>query len=376
MTDDALDKVIHGIYEAALMPSLWTSVLIEARRLFSAQLVTIVPTTRPAELMATPGFEEVQRSYGDYWWQHDRLTLSASRGETTGKIIRDWEVLSADALRRDPYYQDFRRPHGLGHLFGYVFEPSIGELFGLGVQLPVDDARVPGETADRRLTTIARHIERVTAMSVRLSLDCAVNDLGTALSALPNSVALLDRQGGVMFANAAFADFAASGLRIERRLLRTPRLADQPKLDAMIRNALSPGMKGPDVAAVSQRGGRHPLLIRVIPLPATERVAALDPFRPRAGAMVLVVDPRVEREGNVDLALRSLGLTPAEARVAACIGTGRNGPETAELLGTSHHTIRSQIKASMLKLGVVGQGELVAMVARLSALLAKKEEGP
>ena len=80
----------------------------------------------------------------------------------------------------------------------------------------------------------------------------------------------------------------------------------------------------------------------------------------------LLVPPLVSQQPRdpVDL-LRSLGLTPAEARLAAKIGKGCSARSAAEELGISEHTARSTLKQVYGKLGIRKQAELGHLIARM-----------
>lgn len=63
--------------------------------------------------------------------------------------------------------------------------------------------------------------------------------------------------------------------------------------------------------------------------------------------------------------LRSMGLTPAEARLAALIGKGSTARSAAEELRISEHTARSTLKQVYGKLGIRKQAELGHFIARV-----------
>jgi DNA-binding CsgD family transcriptional regulator len=65
-------------------------------------------------------------------------------------------------------------------------------------------------------------------------------------------------------------------------------------------------------------------------------------------------------------ALELLGLTPAEARIAALVGGGESPREAADALGVTYNTVRSSLKLVFDKLGVGRQSELARVVARLA----------
>jgi len=66
----------------------------------------------------------------------------------------------------------------------------------------------------------------------------------------------------------------------------------------------------------------------------------------------------------IDL-LRSMGLTPAEARLAALIGKGLTARSAAQELRISEHTARSTLKQVYGKLGIRKQAELGHFIARV-----------
>jgi DNA-binding CsgD family transcriptional regulator len=85
---------------------------------------------------------------------------------------------------------------------------------------------------------------------------------------------------------------------------------------------------------------------------------------------VSLVDTRSVSDGDAGSGLpgllRSIGLTPAEARVALLYGNGRTAREAAQELGISEHTAKSTLKNIYGKLGVRKQSELARLIARLT----------
>ncbi|MBV8837183.1 MAG: helix-turn-helix transcriptional regulator [Alphaproteobacteria bacterium] len=65
---------------------------------------------------------------------------------------------------------------------------------------------------------------------------------------------------------------------------------------------------------------------------------------------------------------QAFDLTPAEARLAAQIATGRSLPDIARAEGGSHETLRSQLKAVFAKTGTARQAELAVLLAKLARL--------
>lgn len=65
------------------------------------------------------------------------------------------------------------------------------------------------------------------------------------------------------------------------------------------------------------------------------------------------------------IAIRALGLTPAESRLASLVGDGRTVRQAALQLGISENTARSTLKVVYGKLGVRKQSELSRLITRL-----------
>ncbi|MCB1517347.1 MAG: hypothetical protein KDJ19_07005 [Hyphomicrobiaceae bacterium] len=88
----------------------------------------------------------------------------------------------------------------------------------------------------------------------------------------------------------------------------------------------------------------------------------------KGNAVVFLEDPAAEQESApVAPALRLLGLTEAEAKIAALVGAGRSPAEAAGDLALSVNTVRSALKLIFDKLGIGRQAELAKIVTRLES---------
>ena len=84
------------------------------------------------------------------------------------------------------------------------------------------------------------------------------------------------------------------------------------------------------------------------------------PYPARGG--ISTAPPSADRAAG---ALRALGLTPAESRLANVIGEGHSVRQAAQQLGISENTARSTLKIVYGKLGVRKQSELSRLITRL-----------
>lgn len=85
--------------------------------------------------------------------------------------------------------------------------------------------------------------------------------------------------------------------------------------------------------------------------------------------ILFIDDPTTGPSLGAEPSLQLLGLTPAEARIAAAIGSGRAPRQAAIELGLSPHTVRSALKIVFDKLSISRQSELARIVTRLEGAL-------
>lgn len=183
-----------------------------------------------------------------------------------------------------------------------------------------------------------------------------------ALNHLEHGVLLVDAQARIFFANHAAEGLlaAASGLRIEGRVLGARRAADTAALRRLIGEAVRCGHGGSMVIARDAR----PALI-VLAVPYKPRAFATEAFASSAeqpGAVIFVKN----LEAPVGLALsafaRHFGLTRAQATLAREIAAGDGVAAAARRLGISYGTARTHLLQTFQKTGARRQAQLVRMM--------------
>lgn len=186
--------------------------------------------------------------------------------------------------------------------------------------------------------------------------------LETLLAGLPTAAATLDATGRVVFANAALSALAKErdGLLLAGETIRAMKPAENDRLRALCA-AAADLWRGPDrggVLAVSRPSGQRPYAVRVSPLPPL-------PGRGAAAVLVTATDLAKPPRLRPDRLATLLGLTPAEARVAAGLFAAGRLETVAEGCGVTMATLRTQLKHIYAKTATAGQAELVALLARL-----------
>jgi DNA-binding CsgD family transcriptional regulator len=170
---------------------------------------------------------------------------------------------------------------------------------------------------------------------------------------------ILDADGRILHANAALDRAMASHPALALRRVRCSTADDQDRLRHSVRMAAEGG-----AGAVTGHFGLSAddgaaLILQIAPL---------DPVLAGPGTALGLFDPqRQTRPPPQAEILQLLGLTPAEARIAAAVGAGLPPRDAAARLGLAESTVRSSLKVIFDKLGVKRQAELVQIVARLEA---------
>jgi DNA-binding CsgD family transcriptional regulator len=115
---------------------------------------------------------------------------------------------------------------------------------------------------------------------------------------------------------------------------------------------------------LTRSSGRAPMIVLLAPLPPP--AFELWHIMGAARVLVLIIDPKAPPRGAG--ALRAIfGLTAAEARVAALVGSGLSSPQAAAKLGLSLATVKTHLTRCYDKTGVRSQTELVRLLSLLPA---------
>lgn len=192
----------------------------------------------------------------------------------------------------------------------------------------------------------------------------------SALDLLADGIALLKRDGGIVYVNEALRRLAAGGseIRIERNAIEfaSPDLRDRfaQAMDAVER------MHDPDGAflvtdfAVPRQGGRPPYTVSVRPLSRGKEAG-----HPDAGAMLLVHDP-LQQSAAAARMLRELhGLTNAEAQLVQALSSGMTAVAYAESRQVSITTVYTHLRRTREKTGWKSVAELTRRFHELNVAL-------
>jgi len=182
-----------------------------------------------------------------------------------------------------------------------------------------------------------------------------------ALDALSLPALIVDQRARLLHANpAALALSARRGVAIVRHRMALPDLSDRPRFVALAAAACR-GISGGMPLALSD--GKGPLRLRASPLPEMLRPPGMTgPFETAALITVRDLEPVPVA---AEMLVETLGLTKAEAQVAALLSQGLSGVDVARRRGVSQETVRTQIESIQAKAGARNLRELVLRLGRL-----------
>lgn len=244
-----------------------------------------------------------------------------------------------------------------------------------GIRIPLGDGgearlalgRNRGGAFDRSvfglLAAIGPHLAAALRARAALSLPSDADHAGglAELEALPTPLALTDTTPRLVHANAALRRLAERGDGL--LLGRTRLMAADPSADAALADATEELARADAFGASPMRAITVPRAGRPRPY-LVQALAIGEGDWAQRGVLFVVTDPDQPAPEAPSLR-RLLGLTEAEAELAAWLGRGATLAEAARARGISIETARTQLKAMLRKTGCAGQAELARLLARL-----------
>ncbi len=363
-------EAVDLLYRAAVEPHLWPEALEQFARSVGCIGMAMIPITpdSTAGLIVSPSMQEVEQDYKDTWWRHDTRVGRIFERRLARGVFAEADLFGDEELQRDPFRQDFCRRFGIGAFAVQLIEPLPGQVVAFSGQRALARGHFEAEELER-LAWLGRHAARALTISLKLaSADAVVDGLLGTLDRFHGGVFVLNAQRRVVRMNGRAERMLGDGLRVERQQLLVSTSDGQRALDRLVSSAMGPAGRATAPIALQRPSGNKPFLAQAIPLSSRRALDDLaDPTFGRSGALVLVIDPGAG-PALVQECLKLLGLTPAEARLAAMVGSGVRRREAARGLGISEWTARDTLKTIYSKLDIASVAELVRLVDSVAAI--------
>lgn len=353
-----MDDIVDRIYEASVIPDLWTDILDRLAAVGQCDGGILIATDpqQTHRAVSSDCYSSMLKAYIDEGWICQNIRGARLGPQSFSGFVVDLDMVTPEEAETDALYVDCLRKHGGGVGTLTVIPAPTGDLIIFSLERSykkgfVDRAVLPA------LDALRPHLARSALLSVRLGLERA-RAMTETLKRLDLPGAVLSASGRVLSSNSLldnmheqFIPTAGGGLAISHR----------PAND-LFRKALLGSPNASD-------GGQS----YSIPVPATENAAAcvahLLPVRRQArdiftGAANIFVVTSVSSPmaPPAHILFGLFDLSPAEARVAQKIVQGSSVEEIASDHKISRETVRNQLKAVFAKTGTSRQVELVGLV--------------
>lgn len=275
-----------------------------------------------------------------------------------GVWYHDYLELGPERMSRSPYYQEFKRPHGMRGVSCLKLQHNENHSAYLSL-LSNQDARDPHPDQQRMLDRITPHLVRASQMAnvvEGLKLQLQTRQLLQEQHATP--LWLVNGEGRVLFCNtAAEQRLGEPGFLLRQRNDRLSLNLPGMELLTLMRQAC--GRAGPARPGWLRLPGAESVQLLVTPVKAEARFNLI---HQQPLALVALLDGRPRAQLLTEL----FQFTPAENRLAELIVRGQSPEECARCLGISINTVRSQLRALFAKTGTQKQAELVGLISRIS----------
>ena len=375
--DDAFERIVGLLYEAALDDALWpaAATLFEEAIGASGSILAVSEGSGDEArlhfaryLYRGESHPEPVREYFDVYHAQDE-GIRRVRQLPHGRLTHGPELYTEDERKTSAAFNEGLPLLGCRNGLAARFDGPDGLRIILGTGDPVGGDG--WESAGLRLhEQLLPHVHR--SVVIRQAL-AAADALGSGLAGLLDSnrigVVQLDRDGRVLAANGPALDILRRGDGLTDRdgALDAVLPADRGRLHRLLARAL-PDLwgtaPGGGSMTVERPSGRSRLALHVSPVGD----AAADFGGRRVAALVLVVDPERRPRIDAEQVAAVLGLTASEARAAALLAEGSSVLEIAAATGWQAGYVRRLLKRIYKKQGVSGQVPLVPRVLALEAL--------
>ena len=369
--DRLLHELTDAVYRCVLEPEGWSQVMALMRRRFPSSAQTFYFLERDARRLRAVCLDGIERKrladFDALFFAADNPWMRVSERLHRPGIVRTNERLDAvlgeeGALYRCAYYHDWMRPQGFHFTIGNTLLAEAGTIANVTLMRPRDMPTFDA-TEVRDFENLTGHMRRALALTARLEREDPRAARAQALAGLPQPVAVVRADLGLVYANAAMERLLAQpcGLQLRAGRLAATRAELQPRLAALVARAAD-GVATDDTALwLRERGGSRRLRLEVLPCRGTA-----NSLLPAQRLAMLVAQPATASPAELAGALVELcGCTRSEARLAAALGAGHGLRVAAGRLGISYESARVYLKAVYRKLDVHDRAQLVGRLARL-----------
>jgi DNA-binding CsgD family transcriptional regulator len=371
---DDQNRLVDAIYDGAERPEGFGGVLERLARSLGASFAHELLISLDAGSVENHSFGYDESSFAEYardWRDKDpRFAAAIAR---PSEVLSDVAVIDSDAFERSAIYNEHLARSGMRYTLFGTFRAAPNLMVATAfMRTRAEGAFGPQEIA--RASEIAPHLVRAARLRhIVHSLRDELSDLRVALDTVAGAVAILDRRGTILCANAAAETLLRrrDGVHTENGALSAVDPVETEALHAAIARAVASADAGK--RAQSAHRAACVTVSRTVGAPVAVSFTTL---RPRSavrhevrGARVLAVfhDPNLSVRIEPELAAQLHGLSATEALLASALAEGRTLAQFAEARGCTEQTARTHLKRVFDKTHTKRQAELVRVLLTSAA---------
>ena len=391
MDDDRIHDLIGLIYDAALDPRHWITVVDQLKaatksqhgHLWSGTIHDDVRTLL-SERDQYLAFEHDGFSFDDFKAVSDRIGpdtrltdphLDRAHLAPEGKATLGRELVPLNDLRASDYYNEFGRRFGNFHMLGSVMVRSKEAVSALGFFRSERDA--PYEDNEKRLLDLfLPHIRRSLNLSGHLQLtNTKARVLQSSLDALRSAIFLINETGKIVFFNAAADRLLKQSpdLFVKNDRLHARTHATTVRLEHLNRCATGAEGQKPIGGAVAIERVNAGLPLQVVAAPLSSNGQSVLKNGADAVALVVIHDPNVLDAVPKEIIGAMFGLTPTEAHLLLALSQGQTLKQYGDEHHVTHNTARTHLRNVFAKTNTSRQSDLVRLLSGLTHSLALSE---
>ena len=365
---EQLSSLIGDIYDAALEPSLWTSVLAECARFVGGPAAALFCRDTARKSCSAAYYVGLHARFKqlivDKCVKADPRMMGQIFAKT-GEPVAITDIFRNDELRQARPYLEWARPQGLVDVLSVALAKSATSAALLMIFRHERDGRVDDEMR-RRMRLIIPHVRRAVLIGLVIHLQTATAaTFADTLDGISAGMFLVDARGRIIHANASGRVLLGQGsvLRAaDGKLAANDAGAEQALREVFLAAGSSDvavGVKGIGVPLTAREGERY--VAHVLPLTSGARRKAGTNYA--AIAALFVRKAALQSPSPPEIIAKTYKLTPSELRVLLGIVQLGSVPETAATLGLGKATVRTHLLRLYAKTGTGHQAELVKLVA-------------
>jgi len=343
-----LSALIGDIYDAALDPVLWTTVVEKVGRFVGGSGASIFSQDSVRKTGNAYYFFGVDRYYKqlyfDTYIKFDPLSASYLT-LNVGDVISNSNIIPHDEFIATRFYKEWAQPQGWVDNVITALERSPTSIAAFVVFRHERDG-IADDPTRQLLRLLTPHLRR--AVLIGKVIDLKTIEAATfadTLDGLSAGIFLIDATGRIVHANAA--GHVILGTCDILRAAGGRLTAGDPQIDQLLCDVFiaagngdaAIGIKGIALPLMARDGERH--VAHVLPLTSGARRRA--GIATSAAAAVFVHKAALDVLSPPGAIARAYKLTPTELRVLLAIVEVGGGPEVAEALGIADGTVKTHL---------------------------------